>query len=472
VHVTDALLRCADKFLAEGKGTQAVAIYTKLCGPGMPRAIRLAALQGQLNAAGDGAGAMTLELLAGDDADARAVAAGHMARVLRPATLPQFAAAFPRVPVPGKLLLIGAMARSGDKAAMPLALSAARSDEEPVRLAGLRALAKLGDASAVPTLLEATAAEGDAAGAARESLRRVFGEGVDEAIIAAMQRAETDMRGTLIDVLNARSAVAAAPALLKEATHEDAGIRTRAMRALGNLAEPEHIPAMTAVLLSYEGAGEREEAEKAIVRVCERTAEPEEGADGVVAALTAADEEGRRVLLPLVGRLGGEQALAAVQEALRSEQEETRDAAVAALCNWPDAAVADELLELAGNADKPEQRRSTLRAYVRVIESRPERERLAMYQQAMALAERDHERKVVLKAVASARSVEALRWAVPYLDTPALAMDASRAVVDLAKHGDLRRDNHDEFRAALNKVIDVIDDSGLIDRAKRHLGEL
>ncbi|MFQ5810889.1 MAG: hypothetical protein ACE5JM_14830, partial [Armatimonadota bacterium] len=78
----------------------------------------------------------------------------------------------------------------------------------------------------------------------------------------------------------------------------------------------------------------------------------------------------------------------------------------------------------------------------------------------------------VLKAVASARSVEALRWVVPYLDNPALAMDASRAVVELARHGDLRGANRDEFRAALNKVLDVIDDAGLLDRAKRHLGEL
>jgi hypothetical protein len=294
---------------------------------------------------------------------------------------------------------------------------------------------------------------------------------VDEAIIDAMQKAAIEMRGTLIDVLNARSAVAAVPALLKEAVHAESGIRTRAMRALGNLAEPEHVPAMIAALLSYDDPGERGEAEKAIVQVCTRASEPDEGAAPVLDALAGAGEAGRRVLLPLAGRIGGKNALAAVQKALGSDQEEMRDAGIRALCNWPDASVADQLLALAQGADRQEQRRSALRAYVRVTQFRPERERLAMYKQAMAMATRDEERRVVLRDAASARSIETLRWVVPYLDDPALAKEASRAVVELAKDGGLRGANRAEFEAALNKVIAVCGDTGLVDGAKRYLGE-
>ncbi|MHC4403881.1 MAG: HEAT repeat domain-containing protein, partial [Planctomycetota bacterium] len=153
------------------------------------------------------------------------------------------------LPGTGQVLLIEALATRRDKAAMPVAVAATRSGDEAVRLAGIRSLATLGDASVVPSLIETTLAGGEASGTARESLQQVFGEGVDEAITAAMKR-QTDLgrRGTLIDVLSARKAVAAAPALIEEATSDDAGIRSRAVRALGGLAGPKHVAAMVELL--------------------------------------------------------------------------------------------------------------------------------------------------------------------------------------------------------------------------------
>ena len=62
-------------------------------------------------------------------------------------------------------------------------------------------------------------------------------------------------------------------------------------------------------------------------------------ADPVVAALTP---ESRTVLLPLLGRLGGPKALAAVKESLASDSKEQKSAAVTALTNWPDETVAAE----------------------------------------------------------------------------------------------------------------------------------
>ena len=53
IPVADAYLRCADKLLAEGKKDEAMAIYKQLYAPDSPQAIRLAAAQGMLNAAGE-----------------------------------------------------------------------------------------------------------------------------------------------------------------------------------------------------------------------------------------------------------------------------------------------------------------------------------------------------------------------------------------------------------------------------------
>ncbi|MHC4403882.1 MAG: HEAT repeat domain-containing protein, partial [Planctomycetota bacterium] len=79
--IADALLRCADRFLEEGDVERAAGVYRALRSPNEARPIRIAAMQGALNAAGDAAASGVLELLASDDADARAVAAGHVTRL-------------------------------------------------------------------------------------------------------------------------------------------------------------------------------------------------------------------------------------------------------------------------------------------------------------------------------------------------------------------------------------------------------
>lgn len=468
MRIADAYLRCADRFLDEGEKDRALAIYAELAQRDVPDVIRMAALQGQLNAAGPRAVSMIMDWLRGNDAEARTVAAGHMAQVIAQARLPDLAEDFPHLPASGKALLLSALAAAGNKAAMPVALSAAESQEERVRLAGLRALAELGDASVVPLLVETMAGGGSAGGAARESLQQVYGQGVDEAIIEAMRRAETGMRGALIDVLSARVAVTAAPVLFEEAKRGDSDIRNRAIRALGNLAEPKHVPAMISLLLSQEEPGERQEAERAIIRICSRTLEPENRADPVLAALARANEEHRCVLLPLLGRIGSEKALAAVQDALGSGNAAIRDASVSALCNWPDPSVTDQLLALAQGADQERHRIRALRAYIRLAGSSPEQQRLDLLSKAMELATRDDERKLVLRRAASVRRIEALRWVVPYLDDPSLATEASRAVVELARHRNLMAGNRPEFLAALKKVIEICQDAGLVSRAKAH----
>jgi len=48
--VADAYLRCADKMLKEGKKNEALAVYNQLSSEDYPKPIRLAALQGKLNA--------------------------------------------------------------------------------------------------------------------------------------------------------------------------------------------------------------------------------------------------------------------------------------------------------------------------------------------------------------------------------------------------------------------------------------
>jgi HEAT repeat protein len=471
-HIADAYLRCADKLLAAGNKDEALAIYSRLHTPDSARVIRLAALQGLLNAAGDQAGDQIIELLQGDDPDARAIAAGQVESVLGSGALRASEETFSELSSPAKILLLAALAVRGDESATSVAVRAANSDDENVRLAGIRALGTLGNASVVPLLIKALTTGGTESDAAEETLKRLSATGVNEAVLEALKQAEPGLRSTLIEVLGARKAAIAVPALFEEAEHEDDRVRATAVAALGTVAEPKDIGAMLMLLLRTPNGRQRDDLEKAIVLVAGRIEEKDRQADPVLEELARVDEQQRSLLLPLLGRIGGRKALDSIHEAMKSKTAEVQDAAVRGLCNWPDAGVADELLKLAESAENTARRTWALRAYVRVIAlptDRPPRKSLEMFQKAMELAERDEEKRLIVDRASTVRLVDTLRWVVPFLHDDALSQEACRTVVELAHHQGLREPNRAEFEPALKKVIQISDDNGLIDRAKRYL---
>ena len=66
------------------------------------------------------------------------------------------------------------------------------------------------------------------------------------------------------------------------------------------------------------------------------------------------------------------------------------------------------------------------------------------------------------------RSVETLRFVLPYVDKDKYSDQACLTVVELAHHSDLRESHREEFHAALDHVIETSKDETVIDRAQRY----
>ena len=467
-RVSDACLMCADKMLNAGDTDRALEIYRELSLAGESRPARLAALRGTIHASGAAAGPTIITMLARDDA-AAAVAAGEIGN-LKGKALRSLAERFSDLPAAGKVSLIGVLVDDLHPSAQPLALEAVKSADGDVKLAGLSALGRVGDASVVPLLIGAMFDNDEAALAAEGSLVSLGGEGVDEKIVAAMKAAQdASRRGRLIELIESRQAVVAVPALLVETLDDDVNVRTKAMRTLGQLAEPEHVAGMVQGMLKADKGRERDDAEKAVAAVCQKISDKNKQADPVLEALASAGRDERVAMLPALGRIGGRAALEAIDTALNSEDPAEYEAAIRSICNWPNADVAERLLELAQSARERNHQVWALRACVRVIvlpSKRKDAEKLDVLTRAMEMSTQDSERKLVIERLAAVRQIETLRLVVPYLDNPALAETACRTVVELAHHHVLRDPNKAEFDKALDKVIATSTNSGLVDRAK------
>jgi hypothetical protein len=353
-------------------------------------------------------------------------------------------------------------------------MEAVRSDSQDVRLAAVRALGAVGDDAAVPLLVRLARAKDSIAEAAWQSLEMIIAPGIDQRLLAIL-RAEKDpaQRAAWIGLLESRRASGAVQAALSEALHPSEEVRRRALEALAALAEPTDVPNMIAMLLKIEAGAERDQAEKAVMAVCQQIADVEQRAQPVIDVLRNVSAPDRKKLLPLLGRIGGAAARQTVREALASKDPELYAAGVRALCNWPDASVADQLSELAQSGAEQGHRMAALRAFIRVVSlpGKPDDQRLSLLKRAMNLAARDDERNLVLQRTAAVTSIEALRFLLPHLDQPALASQACQSVVELARHGELREPNKKEFASALEKVLRTSREPATLEEARRCLGK-
>jgi HEAT repeat protein len=442
LQIGDACLRCADRLLAAGQTAEAAAIYRELNVPGEPA--RLAALKGVLQTAGDRAAAIVLDVLAEDDPAAHRVAVQHV-HELSGNAIRDLAIGWTKLPAEGQVRLLGALGTGGDPAGLPAVLAAVDSDNADVRIAAIRALGGVGNAASLPRLIEIMQTGGDAGQAARGSIEAVWAEGADEALVNAMKRTEDPgQRAVLIEILERRRAVAAVSALLQEILHDDANVRRRAMSALGQLAGADDVAGMLTGLIRSSEGGERDEAEKAIAAVCARIPDDAQQVDVVVAVYQRSPDEQRAIILPVLGRIGSARALQTVRAAITSSDPREHDSGVRAICNWPDSAVAEDLLKLAESTADGANRIRALRALARVAvlpSDRSEASKLQLLEHGMRLAARDEERNLILDRAREARTVESARFAARFLDHPALAERASRTIVEVAHRREIREPN-------------------------------
>jgi hypothetical protein len=177
-------------------------------------------------------------------------------------------------------------------------------------------------------------------------------------------------------------------------------------------------------------------------------------------------------LLPAVGRVGGTPARRVVDWYLKHPYPFVSDVGWRALCLWPDATVAADLLQAIERPNDTPRRNAAFKALVRVAgladEGLSAEQRLAWLQTAMRLATTDEERQLVLRRVSAVRHIESLRFALQSLDQPSLVDHACQAIVELAHLRWLRDENKDEFLAALDRVQALSRDPIVLDRAQRY----
>jgi len=472
--VSDAYLSCAERFAGQGKQKEALNIYNELYKPVEPVQIRSAALRGIAAAAPQEAVKIVVDVLKGGD-ETMQPAAIALVREIPGIDAAAIAAELPKLSATGQVQLISALADRGDAGALREVTRATKSVNNEVRIAALQALGKLGDASSVSLLAKAAAtAKGDEGEIARESLYRLCGPKVDEAILTGISKANPKVKVELIRSIGERNVGSAVETLLKTAQDKNGGVRLESIKVLKDVAKPKDVPALVDLLINARGESELKEAERTVISVSRKSVGEEDVTAAVLNAITSVrNTKVRCSLLVVLGGIGDSKGLGVLRTALKDDNAEVRRAAIRALGDWPNAEPATDLREVASSSSDEIQRAVALRGYIRLIgleSDRPADETVEMYKRAMELASNTDEKKLILSGLANVKSFAALYIASGYLKEDALQQEAGAAMIKIADF--TRNTDPQQTKILLKMLIQASKSDSLREEAQKALEQI
>ena len=375
-----------------------------------------------------------------------------------------------------KVAILGALGLSGDKDKSVIdTLAGAVSDKNvEVRIAAIGALASADPekgvkaAAAVMTLSDAAELT-----AAKRVLLRVKAKGLSAVAGGALDKASTEGKVAILEVLAARGASDQIKAVIAQLDDKETSVRQAAARAMGALAGADDIDVILAKLTTASASREQAGLRSAAVAAMRRT-----GVDAkpAVKALSGSTGAKRAMLLSVLSGIGGDDALLIAVKDTDSDNKVVKEAAVRALASWPETGASGHLLGLAVKTANKTHRTLAIRGYVRLISLPSNRsgvETVKLFAAAMRAAPGASEKKLVLGGLASIRTVEAMNLAMGYVDDPELREEAAMAAVKIACPANRRQKllKGAEVKKNLEKILAVTKNKWTRETAGKYAGK-
>lgn len=426
----EALLSCAEARLAAGNRSGATSLYRDLFKAKTTPTIRSAAWRGWALSDVEQCGKLVLQALKGPDERLYQVALKLVREVK--ATLYVGMAAWDTLDAASQMAVLDSHLKFGLKA-KPLLRQASESPHLEVRAAVWHVLAEMSVSSMIPALVRA-AAQGEPLerGAARDTLTRIHGTGIREALLDHLERAGATEKAELLVALGKRGDNDATSLLLQHVRAPEQTVRLAALTSLRELRAPNTLTPLLDLAGATPSAADRSAVLKALLAVCQ--AHPDKGQAGqqVMGALRKMPASSRRHVLPLLGELATPEALAELQRA--SADEDLVRESIRLLTQWPNAEPASCLLDLARTHTDTTIQILALRGAITASGRATEPgHKLTLLRDAIKLAKRDEEKRLALSQVAQVTRPQALDMALGYLHDTALKNEAGLAALSIAE---------------------------------------
>jgi HEAT repeat protein len=364
----------------------------------------------------------------------------------------------PKLDPDAQVQVLGVIGDRRDLSSINYVKELLHSDAELVRLAAVDTMTKLADALAAESLFDIAVNGSDPVKeAAYEGLALMKGPSVEVLIKAKSLSGDAPSRVTAIGVLGQRHVSDAEKSLLLFAAEDNEDTSAAAFSALTNFADSVDIATLVNLLAHAKSNKARSSGVTTLRSILAKTKDKDNAAKIIIAQMEKTDSSTKLALITTLDALGGPAALKTVTEAAQSSDENTRNAGIRTLSNWPDYEAAKILLDIASNPD------TSLTHYVlatrgalRLIqnnESAPLDERTTLCIQAFDNARRDEEKRQAIAVMAFLPDSKAADKLLELVKDENFKAEAGLAAVQLAA-GMLGTDRQ-TARDLAQKILDL-----------------
>ena len=464
--VLESRLRCADALLANGKVDKAADVYRGGLGEGNPSGVRAAAIIGFARAAKIEALPAIIEMLESQDRPSQRSAGAALMEINGEHYERALVDVLGSLSADAQVIGINILAVNGTQAIVPAIANLTASPDKAVRVAAVQALAELGDVSDIELLAGLAKEGGEVGRVVVESLRRRRGDGTSAALMKALPRVDAAFRALLVGCLAERRSHEVVSDLIRYADDSDENVRVETLKALGALVQEQEIPSLIGLMLRARPDRVRLAAERAVCVASAKVEGEDRKTAPLVAAMQDAKPEERASLLHCLGSLGGENALDIVRVSIRDRDENIQEAAIRVMADWKDEGAVADLRELAKDASKENLKIIAFRGLVRIV-SLPESVKkdagnaVALLVEAMSMAPRTDEKRLVLGALSGIASLAALDAAQKCLPDAELRTEAELACVMIVKQFKTPGPDRDKAMAALKTLAETTENESI-----------
>lgn len=441
-HPAEAAAGCllaAEQQMQLGNTDIARTLYDKVRSANVPDSLRIAAVRGSILSRKSDAVPFLVAQLELADAPAQ-LAAFTTIREIPTDTLAEALNALVAKAGPElQCRLLTTLIDCHNPASLQLLREKASADNPSIRETALAALGLIGGESEARTLLAAIAAKKSPSevSIATAGLRRMKIASLDSLIVADLAAAkDADTKVKLMRLLESREASGAAPELLRQAASHDANTAITALGVLSSLAGSSDITPMISLIESENNQPIRAAAEAAIASICERVGDP--GADSVLSKFQQTSNTVNKLTwMRVLSAVGYAKALPEIKTILEGSDPGLADATAEQLGKWPDPTPIDDLLafsdKTANAALRARVRASAIQLAANAADEhqRPEPVVVAWLQRAGRSAEPQDLRQII-SVLGRIKQPDSFRALQPYLENPALKVDATRAMIQIA----------------------------------------
>lgn len=335
-----------------------------------------------------------------------------------------------------RLEILAMLGDRDDKPAVKALIRALGDKDKHVRMIAAESLTRHGGVEALHALVERIerAQDADEIVCLKDAILRVPGETVADEAAEAVPGASGLARAALLEIVGARRAESQAGVVLRETTSEDAAIRLAAISALANVGGGKDLSQAITLLLAAEEEKERAAAHRAVVALARKVTPAKARVAAISSAVSGASGDKKELLLRVFPDLGDDEALEAVVQETKSADTGVAEAALRVLTDWPQAEAGGPLLEVLANTGDAARHQLALGGIVRLASSKQlaDEDRVWLCDQSLKAVTTSEEKRQILAALATVRSIDSLRTVSAFLEDPEVKSDGAQAAVAIA----------------------------------------